>query len=115
MAKMTYCWRCKIEVPMLDDREWEEIAPDLGAAFREINEYRRTHGVSLDEAKEQVFGSGVLRRYFEMTGFRETNVNAIGHHRFSLFGLPCSSCGKPLRTPQARSCAACGAVAEQLR
>ena len=51
----------------------------------------------------------ILRRYFEVTGFEETNTNAIWHHVTGLYGAPCSSCGKPLRTPRARMCAACGA------
>jgi hypothetical protein len=52
----------------------------------------------------------LLARYYEITGFRETNPNAVGHHRLSMYGPPCSSCGKPLRTPRAKSCDACGAV-----
>lgn len=51
----------------------------------------------------------ILRRYFEVTGFEEANANAIWHHVTGLDGAPCSSCGRPLRTPRARMCAACGA------
>ncbi|QDE65770.1 MULTISPECIES: hypothetical protein [Myxococcus] len=51
-----------------------------------------------------------LREYERLTGFRETNINAVLHHRLILFGPPCTTCGKPLRTPQARYCAACGAL-----
>jgi hypothetical protein len=50
----------------------------------------------------------VLQRYFEVTGFEETNANAIWHHQLKQLGPPCRNCGKPLRTPRAKLCAACG-------
>ena len=112
MAKTTYCWRCKIDVRMLDEQEWEQVLPHLQAGIEEIKKFRETHGVSLHEAKMWVYGEGALQRYYEMTGFRETNVNAIWHHRLSQFGPPCSSCGKLLRTPRAKFCAACGTQVE---
>jgi hypothetical protein len=51
----------------------------------------------------------ILGRYLEVTGFEETNVNAVFHHVVSLYGPPCATCGKLLRTPRAKLCAACGA------
>lgn len=48
----------------------------------------------------------VREKYLEMTGFKETNHNAIMHHQISIYGEPCENCGKPLRTPQAAFCAA---------
>jgi hypothetical protein len=54
-----------------------------------------------------------LDEYQRLTGFRESNPNAVMHHRLSLFGPPCHSCGKPLRTPQASKCMACGAKRER--
>lgn len=51
----------------------------------------------------------ILTRYHELTGFAETNSNAVWHHVIALYGPPCAHCGKPLRTPRARLCAACGA------
>jgi hypothetical protein len=59
--------------------------------------------VDIDEAKRIV-----LQRYFELTGFEETVANAIFHHVITQHGRPCPNCGKPLRTPRARWCAACG-------
>ena len=108
MAKLLYCWRCKMDVPMLDEVEWEQVVPHLTGAVAEIKRYRDAHGVSLAEAKDQVYGKGALDRYHQITGFRETNVNAVWHHRISNFGPPCAACGKPLRTPRAKFCAECG-------
>ncbi len=94
---------------MLDEQEWRQVEPHLSNALREVQEYRATHGVSLKAAKDAALGKGALRAYHDLTGFRETNFQAIWHHRISLYGAPCKVCGKPLRTPAATFCAACGA------
>lgn len=56
-------------------------------------------------------GSGpyeaALAEYERITGYRETNFAAIWHHRLALYGPPCKSCGKPLRTPRAKVCGSC--------
>ncbi len=85
MVRVLYCWRCQMQIPMLENHEAAYV---LG------------RGDDRD---------GILRRYFELTGFEETNSNAVWHHVASQYGAPCGSCGKPLRTPRARMCAACGA------
>ncbi len=100
---------------MLDEREWQEVVPLLTKGIEQIKQYRIDHGVSLAEAKHAVYGDGALQRYFEITGFRETNVNALWHHRLAMFGPPCSVCGKPLRTARAKMCAACGASFDKIR
>jgi CheY-like chemotaxis protein len=84
--KMLWCWRCKMEMPMLDDEEFEQV-------------------VSRSSAGDPF--SGMLAEYERITGYGETNPNAIYHHRLSLYGPPCHSCEKPLRTPQAKLCGAC--------
>jgi hypothetical protein len=94
---------------MLDELEWAQVSPFLDNAIEQIKRYRTEHNVSLSEAKQHGYGQEALTRYFEIAGFREANANALWHHRLSLFGPPCSNCGKPLRTPQARHCAECGA------
>lgn len=108
MPKVQYCWRCKRDIPMLDEGEWSQVLPRLHDGIREIQRYRMEHNVSLNEAKDHCYGQGALDRYFEMTGYRETNVDALWHHRASAFGPPCHACGKPLRTPRASFCAECG-------
>lgn len=50
----------------------------------------------------------LLEMYRLLTGFEETNPNAVFHHEVAQYGPPCPQCRKPLRTPQARFCAACG-------
>ena len=54
----------------------------------------------------------MLDAYERITGFHETVPAAIMHHRIAQFGPPCQKCGKPLRTPQAAFCAACGQKSE---
>jgi hypothetical protein len=54
----------------------------------------------------------MLAAYERLTGFHETNHVAIWHHRVSLYGPLCHVCSRPLRTPQARLCAECGAPRE---
>ena len=92
---------------MLSDEEWELIDPFLTNYIERIKEYRREHGVSLGEARVQV-GCDALEKYFELTGYREENPDALWHHRLSGFGSECVQCGHLLRTPRASFCASCG-------
>jgi hypothetical protein len=70
---------------MLTEQEFEQVTS------------LRLKGVGLSDS----FGN-VVAEYERRTGLRETNPNAIYHHRLSLYGTPCQFCGKPLRTPQAK-------------
>ena len=108
MATLLFCWRCDMEVPMLTEREWEEVVPLLQRSINDVKQYRERHGVSLRAAMDESLGQSAIAKYEEITGVRETNVNAIWHHRASIYGPPCVACGKPLRTPKAKFCAACG-------
>ncbi len=88
-----YCWRCDMEVPMLTDREWDVLSMiirDKEGSFSDRN-------------------AKFLAEYEKVTGFHETNPNAIYHHVVSQYGPPCAACNKPLRTQRAAFCAACGA------
>ena len=113
MAKTLYCWRCRTDVPMLDEQEWQEVTGLLHKGRENVKEYRRAHDAPLHQVPKPIFDAGALDRYFEITGFRETNLDALWHHRLAQFGPPCATCGKPLRTPQARLCAECGADVER--
>jgi len=97
---------------MMTEDEWARVSPHLANAVAQIKQYREEHQCSLAEANAKGFGQRALDIYEQITGFHETNPNALFHHRRSVFGPPCNACGKPLRTPEARSCAACGALRE---
>jgi hypothetical protein len=108
MAYTQYCWRCKLEIPMLNESEWALLFPLLTNAIEDIKKYRTEHGVSLAEARANGYGTAAVSAYLKMTGFRETNAEALWHHRLSLYGPACKNCQKPLRTPRASHCAECG-------
>lgn len=93
---------------MLDEREWEEFLPILGTTIKRAKAIRATTGASLKEAM-RLANRVALDEYERLTGFHETNVNALWHHHLSLYGPPCHACRKPLRTPKATLCAECGA------
>ncbi|WP_343634158.1 hypothetical protein [Fluviicola sp.] len=98
--KMLWCWRCQMEVPMLDDEEFKVAAKLYGEAF---GERLKNSGRSIHERFQPL-----LDYYETLTGFKETVPNAIMHHQISQYGPECENCGKPYRTPKASFCAACG-------
>jgi hypothetical protein len=77
-------------MPMLDEEEYMRMIALKG------------HGGDLRQRLESM-----LAEYLRITGHRETNPNALYHHRLSLYGPPCQACGKPLRTPHAKLCGSC--------
>lgn len=105
---------------MLDDDEWAVVMeahraasdPDRALAVLERERLRR----GLPPLARPAADAGLLARktwylvagYTLFTGVAEENPNAVWHHVASLYGPPCPHCAKPLRTPAARWCAACG-------
>lgn len=79
---------------MLEPEESKEAAKIYSEAFK---------GGGLSAMKESL-----LEYYNRITGFGETNANAVMHHIVGIYGPPCERCGKPYRTPKAKLCAACG-------
>jgi len=109
VPKTIYCWRCRIDVPMLTEEEWQKISPLLNGALKQIKRYRQERNCSIREANSQGFGQEALALYNRISGVKEESLSALHHHRLSIYGQPCKSCGKPLRTLQARFCAMCSA------
>lgn len=119
--RVLWCWRCRMEIPMLDDDEWAVVHqahalsrtdPARADALLEAERIRR----GLPPVPPLPAAADPLGRAFQhavqgyalFTGHTETVPSAIWHHVASLYGPPCEHCGKPLRTPRARWCPACG-------
>jgi hypothetical protein len=94
-------------MPMLDEEEFARIAQLLREGMKGMKEFREGWHLSLEEVPIRELLRPALERYNSLTGTNETNVNAIMHHRLSLYGPPCKRCGKPLRSPRAKLCGAC--------
>jgi hypothetical protein len=94
-----------MDIPMLDEGEFAAIQQAFHTAFSPTDRAatRRSPPAGVDARF-----APVLALYKELTGFTETNVNAVMHHRLSLYGRPCATCSKPLRSPSTKFCAACG-------
>jgi hypothetical protein len=108
--KMLWCWRCQQEMPMLEPAEALLVQKAKVMGMRVVEEEARHRGRLL--LPMQVDGVARLRQpmlemYRLLTGFVETNPNAVLHHEVAQYGPPCPRCTKPLRTPMARFCAAC--------
>ena len=93
---------------MLDESEWQTVAPLLGSSIESTKRLRQAQDASLAGAQTNIFGYLAMAKYNKLTGHPETNPDVLWHHRAALYGPPCTKCGKPLRTPQANLCAACG-------
>src|ERR1700740_2294715 len=106
--RVIYCWRCRMDVSTLDDLEFGEVSEAMAkGAEAEQPRGQRTQG-SQDQLTLENRLLLALEIYRRITGFEETNPRALFHHILSLYGPACRNCGKPLRTPRASWCAACG-------
>jgi len=85
-----------MEIPMLDKEEFS-IASEL-----------YSKGFKIAKKDRQYKFKDLLEYYNNLTGFGETEPNAIMHHSLEQIGPDCENCGKPYRTPKAKLCAACG-------
>lgn len=94
---------------MLDENEFAEIARLYSEAMKSVKRFRETSHADLKHPSIDDFYGPVCEKYEQLMGTRESNQNAIMHHRLALYGPPCKRCGKPLRT-QMQNCvvAVCG-------
>lgn len=109
-----WCWVCKREVPLLDDRSATELDSLLKAFIKDVQAYRGAHRASLEQAYKAV-ACPVVDRYRELTGDDPVTEGDAEHslafhlvdHRPGHFGPPCWNCGRLLRTPGAGYCPEC--------
>jgi len=99
-------------MPMLDEQEYAEIASLYRAGVQSAKDYRMKSQGPLKSVPLTERFAALLARYEAMTVFKETNPDAVLHHRLSLYGPLCNGCGRPLRTPQAKLCGSCMAPRE---
>lgn len=86
-----------MDVPMLDSEEGKIASKLLAEGFQEAIKQRKA-----PDFKK------LLDYYKEITGYEETNHNAIMHHFINIYGPDCENCGKPYRTETATFCPKCG-------
>ncbi len=109
--KLLYCWRCRTDVPMLDESEFAVVAHVHRQCTAAVKAYREQHGATLANTPRADLMRPVLETYRELTGVNAGDPDHVLKHRLALIGPPCTACGRPLRTPQASFCAACGHAA----
>lgn len=114
MAITSYCWRCKTDVPMLDEREWAQIEPVLRRSIKTVQGIRERTGANLQEALTgTAWRTEVDRIHLQLTGLLIADPMEIWHHRLADRGPPCPACGRLARTPRAKRCPECGVAIAQ--
>jgi hypothetical protein len=98
--KMLWCWRCKAEMPMLDEDEYGEIARLYKEAMSATKEFRQLCGISLEGASIEQRFQPVRTHYERLTGMKECHENAILHHRRSLYGHHVHIVESPFEAPR---------------
>ena len=93
---------------MLDEAEFAEVEPLYRSGLRLFKQIEEQADHPMRGTTEEERFRPLLDTYERLTGFRESNPNAVMHHRLALYGPPCAVCGKPLRTPRASRCMVCG-------
>jgi hypothetical protein len=108
--KVMYCWRCQADTPMFDELEFEVL---VSLYCRAVEKIKSRQGSYCGDARRQFILDQyrpVLEEYRRLTGQEWAGPPSdLIHHSIAKHGPLCHRCGKPLRTPKARHCAACGA------
>jgi hypothetical protein len=92
---------------MLDEDEFASIDRLYRECVQAAQGFRKKHRLPLKGVALEEHFQPVQLRDEELTGLRSCHQDAILHHRLSLYGALCRSCGKPLRTSKTKICGAC--------
>ena len=111
--KLLYCWRCRAVVPMMDEQEFAQLEVLYHSAVRGVKSHRARRNARLKETPVARLHRPVqlLYRKLSKAAGLEAPIVAPDHvlkHRLAAYGPPCTKCGLPLRTPDAKICVACG-------
>lgn len=109
MIEDIYCYKLKKKVTLLTTEEFAPIGEALANRMEQITAYRKTHNVSIDEARANTSKSA-LDLYENLTGVKLEHPEELYVVLQDLYGRQCPSCTKPFRTPRAKLCAECGYV-----
>ncbi len=71
--KTLWCWRCKSEMPMLDEAEYAEVSRLYGEGMNATKEYRQRFGLTLGEFNRYERFRPLREAYERMTGYKEAN------------------------------------------
>jgi hypothetical protein len=98
---------------MMNEREFAQFETAYAVAVRSVKSYRARRNASLATtplARLYRPVRALYREFSRRAGLRVplVSVDHLRQHRLTDYGPPCRSCGLPLRTPDARLCAACG-------
>jgi len=95
---------------MLNEDEYAEASRLYSQCMTAAKALRQHSGLSMEGASIDDHFRPLREWYEVLTGYPDCHQNAIMHHRLRLLGEPCRGCGRPLRSPRAKMCAACGAT-----
>ena len=105
--KEYFCFRCKKDMPFLDEVEWETISPLIRGSMLDVKKYREEHQCDLATAKKN-FRSEATVQFEKLTDYPDVYVSTITHHRLKDMGPECVACGHLFRINKAKFCANCG-------
>lgn len=97
-----YCWRCCRFVRTLTDEEYDQC--------HRIIKARKgvSRAIAISDAERERRLAALAHEELKLSDGEHIDVTELLRHRLDRFGPPCKHCGKNLRTPRARMCAACG-------
>jgi hypothetical protein len=106
--KVQWCWRCKKDVSMFDEEEYAILDRLYTEGLEASKQYMQWHDVPANKIPFSESFCALIDMHAKMTGIRDMNHDEIRKHRIIDYGPPCPSCGKVLRTPEAKKCYECG-------
>jgi hypothetical protein len=75
--QVRYCWRCRADVPMLDELEFERWHVVFQRCLKSVKTYRQDHAAGLPDVPIDRLFADARALYSEMTGAPDTHHNAI--------------------------------------